>query len=145
MSEEFASGGVKHQKSFWTNHMHQCLTEVYKPVNLCRLHGFAEPCKTNWLSRGLNGFGSGNVVSDTFVQWLSSSEERKWGLRTGASAMGDGLVGRKDRRRQQRQVPRLNHHPWKRRPRLAHYPWRRRIAEVESLGSGLEARRDKGG
>jgi hypothetical protein len=49
---------------------------------------------------GLNGFGGGNVVSDTFVQWLSSGEERKWGLRTGAGAMGDGLAGGKNRWRQ---------------------------------------------
>jgi hypothetical protein len=35
------------------------------------------------------------VVSDTFVKWLSSGEERKWGQRTQASVMGDGLaVGR---------------------------------------------------
>ncbi len=97
MFEEFASGGVKHRKSFWTAHMHQCLTELCKPVNLCRLHSVAETCKTNWFSRGPNGFGSGNVVSDTFVQWLSSGEERKWGWHTGADAMGDGLAGRKDR------------------------------------------------
>jgi hypothetical protein len=99
MFEEFASRGVKHQKSFWTAHMRQCLKEVCKPVNICRLYGFVEPCKTYWFSRDPNGFGSGNVVSDTFMQWLSSSEERKWGLRTGACAMGDGLMGRKDRRR----------------------------------------------
>jgi hypothetical protein len=95
MFKEFASGGVKHQKNFWTAHMHQCLTEVCKPVNLCRLNGFAEPCETNWFSRGPNGFGGVNVASDTFVQRLSSGEERKWGLRTGAGAMGDGLAGRK--------------------------------------------------
>jgi hypothetical protein len=100
MFEEFASGGVKHQKRFWTTHMRQCLTEVCKPINLCRLHGLAEPCKTNWFSRGPTGFCNGNVVSDTFVQWLSSSEERKWGLRTGAGATGDGLAGRKDWQRQ---------------------------------------------
>jgi hypothetical protein len=100
MFNEFASGGVEHQKSFWTAHMRQCLTEVCKPVNLCRLHGLAEPCcKTNWFSSGPSGFGGGNVVSDTFVQWLSSSEERKWGQRTGAGEMGDGLAGRKYLRR----------------------------------------------
>jgi hypothetical protein len=116
-----------------------------RTVNLCRLHSFAETCKTNWFSRGPNGFGSGNVVSDTFVKWLPSGEECKWGQRTGAGAMGDGLAGRKDWRRQQRWVPRLNHHPWRRRPRLTHHPSRRRIAEVKLLGSGLEARRDRGG
>ncbi len=36
------------------------------------------------------------MVSDTFVQRLSSGEERKWSLRTGVGAMGDGLAGRKD-------------------------------------------------
>jgi hypothetical protein len=97
-------------------------------------HSFAEICKTNWFSRGPNGFGCGNVVSDTFVKWLSSGEERKWGRRTGAGAMGDGLAGRKYRQRQGQQVLRLNHHPW-----------RRRIAEVEPLGSGLEARWDRSG
>jgi hypothetical protein len=101
MFKEFASGGVKHRKSFWTAHMHQCLTEVYKPNNLCRLQSFVETCKTDWFSRGPNGFGGGNVVSDTFVQWLSSCEERKWGRRTGVDALGDGLAGRKDRQRQQ--------------------------------------------
>jgi hypothetical protein len=109
------------------------------------LRGFAETCNTDWFSRGPNRFGNGNVVSDTFLQWLPGGEERKWGQRTGADAMGDGLAGRKDRRRQQRLVPRLNHHPWRRHPRLTHYPWRRHIAEVEPLGSGLEARRDRGG
>jgi hypothetical protein len=132
MFEEFASGGVEHQKSSWTANKPQCLTEVCKTVNLCRRHIFAETCKTNCFSRGPNGFGGGNVVSDTFVKWLSSSEERKWDQRTQAGAMGDGLVGRKDQRRQRQWVPRLNHHPW-----------RRRIAEVESLGSGLERRRDR--
>ncbi len=88
MFEEFTSGGVEHQKSFWTANKHQCLTEVYKTVNLCRLHSFAETCKTNWFSWGPNGFGSGNVVSDTFVKWLSRGEECKWGQRTGAGAMG---------------------------------------------------------
>ncbi len=72
MFEEFTSGGVKHQKSFWTAHVHQCLTKVCTPINLCRLHSFAETCETNWFSRGPNGFGSGNVVSDTFVKWLSA-------------------------------------------------------------------------
>jgi hypothetical protein len=80
-------------------------------VNLSRLHSFAETCKTNWFSRGPEGFGGGNVVHDTFMKWLSSSEERKWGRRTGAGAMGDGLAGRKDWWRQWQQVPRLNHHP----------------------------------
>ncbi len=51
-------------------------------------------------SRGLDGFGSGNVVSDTFVKWLSSGEERKWGRRTGVGVVGDGLAGRKDQQRQ---------------------------------------------
>ncbi len=100
MFKEFASGGVEYQKSFWTTHMHQCLTEVCKLVILCRLHGLAEPCKANWFSRGPNRFGRGNVVSDIFVQWLSSGEERKWGLRTGVGAMRDGHAGRKDRQRQ---------------------------------------------
>ncbi len=68
MFEEFASGGVKHQKSFWTAYMGQRLTEVCKPFNLCRLHGFAETCKTNWFSRGPNRFGGGNVVDDAFMQ-----------------------------------------------------------------------------
>ena len=72
------------------------------------------------------------MVSDTFLKWLSSGKERKWGRRTGAEAMGDGLAGRKDRWKQRQQVPRLNHHPWG-----------RRIAEVKPLGSGLEARRDR--
>jgi hypothetical protein len=106
-----------------------CLTEVCKTVSRCRLHSLAETCKTNWFSRGLNGFGGGNVVNDTFVKWLSSGKERKWGGRTGACAMGDGLAGRKDRWRQQQRVPKLNHHPW-----------RRLIAEVEPLRSGLEVR-----
>ncbi len=78
MLEEFTSEGVKHQKSFWTALMHQCLTEVCKLVNLCRLRSFAETHKTDWFSRGPNGFDSGNVVSDTFLQWLSGGEERKW-------------------------------------------------------------------
>ncbi len=145
MFEEFASGGVKHRKSFWTTHMHQCMTEVCKAVNLCQLHSISETCKTDSFSRGPNGFGGGNVVSDTFVKWLFSGEECKWGRRTGAGAMGDGRVGRKDWQRQQRWVPRLNHHPWRRRPMLNHHPWRRRIAEVELLGSGLEVRRDRSG
>ncbi len=144
MFKEFARGGVKHWKSFWTAHIHQCLTEVCKPINLCRLRSFAETCKTDWFSRGPDGFGHGNVVSDTFMQWLSSGEERKWGPHTGVGAMGDGLVGRKDQRRQQQQVPRLNHHPWRRCLRLTHHPWRRHITEVEPLGSGLEARWDRG-
>jgi hypothetical protein len=63
MFKEFASGVVNHQKSFWTTNKHQCLTEVCKTVNLCRLHSFAETCKTNWISRGPNKFSSGNVVS----------------------------------------------------------------------------------
>ncbi len=91
MFEEFASGWVEHQKSFWTTNKHQCLTEVCKTVNLCRLHSFAETCKTDWLSRGPNGFGGGNVESDTFLKWLSSSEECKWGQRTKVGIMGDGL------------------------------------------------------
>jgi hypothetical protein len=93
-----------------------------QPVNICRLHSIAETCKTYWFSRGLNGFGGGNVVSDIFVKWLSSGEERKWGQRMGAGAMGDGLAGRKDQWRQWRWVPRLNHHPWRRRLRLTHHP-----------------------
>ncbi len=55
------------------------------------------------------------MVSDTFMKWLSSGEERKWGRRKGAGAMGDGLMGRKDWWRQQQWVPRFNHHPWMRR------------------------------
>ncbi len=145
MFKEFANGGVKHQKSFGTAHIFQFLTEVCKPVNLCRLHSFAETCKTDWSSRGPNRFSGGNAVSDAYVQWLSSGEERKWVWCTGAGAMGDELAGRKERRRQQRQVLKLNHHPWRRRSRLTHHPWRRRIAKVQSLGSGLEARGDRGG
>jgi hypothetical protein len=67
--------GVEHRKSFWTTNKVQCLTEVCKTVNLCSLHSLAETCKTNWFSRGPNGFGGGNVVSDTLVKWLTSSEE----------------------------------------------------------------------
>ncbi len=134
MFKEFASGGVNHQKSFWIANKHQCLTEVCKTVNLYRLYSFAETRKTNWFSRGLNRFGGGNVVSDTFVKWLSCGEERKWGRCTGAGAMGDGLTGRMDQQRQWQWVPRLNHHPW-----------RRRIAEVEPLGSGLEVKWDRSG
>jgi hypothetical protein len=145
MFKEFASGGVEHQKSFWTAHMCQCLTEVCKPVNLCRLHSFAETCKTHWFSRDPNKFGSGNAVSNTFVKWLSSGEEHKWGRQTGAGAMGDGFAGRKDWRRQQRRVPGLNHHPWRRGQKLTHHPWRRCIAKVKLLRSGLEARWDRGG
>ncbi len=63
------------------------------------MHDLAEPCKTDWFSSGSNGFGGGNVVSNTFVQWLSSCEERKWVRRTGVGAMGDGLMGRKYRQR----------------------------------------------
>jgi hypothetical protein len=101
MFEEFtSSGGVEHQKSLWTAKKHQCLAEVCKTVNLCRLYSFAETCKTNWFGRGLDVFGSGNVVSDTFVKWLSSNEERKWGRCTGVGAVGDGLAGRNDRWRQ---------------------------------------------
>ncbi len=74
------------------------------------------------------------MVSDTFVKWLSSGKEYKWGRRMEAGAMGDGLAGRKDRRRQWQQVPRLNHHPWS-----------RGIAEAKPLGSGLEVRRDRSG
>ncbi len=107
MFKEFASGGVKHQKSFWTAHLRQCLTAVCKPSNLCRPHCFAETCKTDWFSRGSNEFGGGNVVSDTFVQWLVSGEEHKWGRCTKKGMMGDGLMGRKGQQRQQRQVPRL--------------------------------------
>ncbi len=115
----------------WTTNKHQCLTEVCKAVNLCWLHSFLETCKTDWFSRGPNEFGSGNVVSDTFVKWLSSNEERKWGQRTGAGVMGDGLAGRKDRRRQQQRVPRPNHHPLRRciweaggMRQQRNYPWR---------------------
>ncbi len=93
MFEKLTSGGVKHQKSLWTAHMRQCLTEVCKLVNLCRLHIFAETFKTNWFSRGLNRIGGRNVVSDTFVKQLSSSEERNWGRCTGTGGMGDGLAG----------------------------------------------------
>jgi hypothetical protein len=71
------------------------------------------------------------VVSDTFVKLLFSGEECKWGRHTGAGAIGDGLTGRNDRWRQRQWVPRLNHHPW-----------RRRIAEAKLLVSGLEARWD---
>ncbi len=67
------------------------------------------------------------MVSDTFLKWLLGVEERKWGWRRGAGAMGDELVGRKDRQRPWQWVPRLNHHPW-----------RRHIAEVKPLGRGLE-------
>jgi hypothetical protein len=63
------------------------------------MHGLAEPYKTGWFSSGSNGFGGGNVVSDTFVKWLSSCEECKWGWRTGMGVMGDGLAGRKYRQR----------------------------------------------
>jgi hypothetical protein len=62
----------------------------------------AWPCRAlqnDWFSSGSNGFGTENVVTNTFVQWQSSSEERKWGWRTGASAMGDGLAGGKYRQR----------------------------------------------
>jgi hypothetical protein len=99
MFEEFASGGAEHQKSLWTANKRQCLTEVCKTVNLCRLHSIVETCKTDWFSRGTNRFGGGNLVSDTFMKRLSSREERKWGRHTGAGVMGDGLMGRKDRRR----------------------------------------------
>ncbi len=54
-------------------------------------------------------------------------------------------MGRKDQRRQQRWVPMLNHHTWSRHPRLNNHPWRRHVAEVELLGSGLEARGDRSG
>jgi hypothetical protein len=101
MFKKFASGRSEHQKSFWTAHMRQCLAEVCKAVNLCRLHSFAETYKTNWFSRGPNRFGGGNVVSDTVVKWLSSCKEHKWGQRTGVGAMGDGLLDRKDQQRQQ--------------------------------------------
>jgi hypothetical protein len=94
---------------------------------------------------GASAFGSGNVVRDNFVKWLCNSEERKWGWRTGVGVMRDGLAGRKDRRRQQQQVPRLNHHPWRKCSRLTHHPWKRRIAEVKPLESGLKARQDRGG
>jgi hypothetical protein len=94
MFKEFASGGVEQQKSFLPANMHQCLTEVCKTVNLCMLHSFAETCKTDWFSRGSNRFGGGNVVSDTFVKWMSIGEERKWDRHMGAGAMGDGLAGR---------------------------------------------------
>ncbi len=60
MFKEFASGGVKHRKSFWTANKRQYLTKVCKTVNLCRLHSFAETCKTNWFSRVPNRFGGGN-------------------------------------------------------------------------------------
>jgi hypothetical protein len=134
MFEEFTSRGVKHQKRFWTANKRQCLTEVCKTANLRRLHSFAETCKTNWFSRGPNGFCSGNVINDTFVKWLSSGDERKWGRCMGADAMADELAGRKDQQRQWQRVPRLNDHPW-----------RRCIAEVKPLGSGLEARQERSG
>jgi hypothetical protein len=44
-------------------------------------------------------FGGGNIVSNTFVQWLSSCEERKWDQGMGVGAMGDRLAGRKYRQR----------------------------------------------
>ncbi len=59
------------------------------------MHGLAEPCKTNGFSSGLNGFGGGNVISNTFVQWMSSCEGRKWGWCLGVGAMGDRLAGKK--------------------------------------------------
>jgi hypothetical protein len=43
MLEEFTSGGVEHQKSFWTANKCQCLTEVCKTVNLCRVHSLQRP------------------------------------------------------------------------------------------------------
>ncbi len=76
------------------------MTEVCKTIDLCRLYSFAETCKTNWFSTDPNEYGGGSVVSDTFVKWLSSGEERKWDWKMGAGAMDDGLVGRKYRRRQ---------------------------------------------
>jgi hypothetical protein len=95
MFEEFASGGVKHQKHFWTANKCQCLTEACKTINLCRLHSIAETCKTNWFGKGSNGFGGENVVSDTFVKWLSRGEEHKWSRHTGAVQMEMGFwVGR---------------------------------------------------
>jgi hypothetical protein len=54
MFEKFASGGIEHQQSLKTAHLHPCLTEVCKPVNFCRMHGLAEPCKTNGFSSGSN-------------------------------------------------------------------------------------------
>ena len=47
MLEEFACGGVKHQESLWTVCTHQYLTEVYKTINLFRLHSHEEPCKAD--------------------------------------------------------------------------------------------------
>jgi hypothetical protein len=85
MFKKFAIGKVKHQQSLQTAHLHQCLAQVCKPVTFCRMHGLAEPCKTNRLSSRSNGFGNGNVVSNTFVQWLPSCEERKWGRCLGVS------------------------------------------------------------
>ena len=96
MFEEFASGGVEHQKSFWTTNKLQFLTEACKTVNLCRLHSLAETCITSWFSKGPNGFGGGNVVSDTFMKRLSSGEKRKLGRRMGAGVMEERLTVRKD-------------------------------------------------
>ncbi len=67
------------------------------------------------------------------MKQLSSNEERKWGWRTEAGAMGDRLACRKDRRKKWRWVLRLNHHPWR---------WS--TAEVEPSGCGLEARQKTG-
>jgi hypothetical protein len=71
-------------------------------MQTCQSLQAAWPCRAlqiDWFSSGPSGLGAGNVVSDTFVQWLSSGEECKWGLRTGTGAMGDELAGRKDRQR----------------------------------------------
>ncbi len=109
-------------------------TGVCKTFNLCRLLSLAETCKSDWFVRGPNRFGGGNLVSDTSVKRLSIGEECKWGRRTGLGAMGDGLVCRKDQRRKQQRLPRLNHHPW-----------RRRIAEVKPTWHSLEGRWDRSG
>ncbi len=106
MFEKFTSGGVEHRKSFWTTNKRQCLTEVCKTVNLCRLHSFAETSKTNWFSRGPNEFGGGNVASDTFVNGCpavksasgaGAQEQVRWemGLRVERTGGGssDGCQG----------------------------------------------------
>ncbi len=115
-----------------------CCTAISRNCHVPHSH-----CQMRWPRPNI--FGSGNVISDTFVKWLCSSEERKWGWCTGVGAMGDGLAGRKDWWRQQQQVPRLNHHPWRKCSRLTHHPWRRHITEVEPLESGLKARQVRGG
>ncbi len=99
MFKKNADGGVENRQSLKTAHLHQSLAEVCKPVNFCRMHGLAEPCKTDGFSRGSNRFGGVNVVSKTFVPLLSSCEEHKWGRCLGVGAIEDGLAGRKHRMR----------------------------------------------